>query len=127
MSYSFFSPKEYGGKWKMLQYYAKHFFSPMLISPYEEDGMAKVYICADEMMIRAERNPRTHQFQFVPEHYRMGGFLFGLPVYIDATPGLSGILHISMYSWDSMKPLYNWTQNFQVETHWGNVLGRQES
>lgn len=117
MSYSFFSPKEYGGKWKMLQYYAKHFFSPMLISPYEEDGVAKVYICADEMMIRAERNPRTHQFQFVPEHYRMGGFLFGLPVYIDATPGLSGILHISMYSWDSMKPLYNWTQNFQVETH----------
>lgn len=111
----FFSPKEYGGKWKMLQYYAKHFFSPMLISPYEENGMAKVYICADEMMIRAERNPRTHQFQFVPEHYRMGGFLFGL--YIDATPVLSGILHISMYSWDSMKPLYNWTQNFQVPTH----------
>ncbi|XP_042909002.1 beta-mannosidase isoform X1 [Parasteatoda tepidariorum] len=31
---------EYGGRWKMLHYYAKNFFSPVLVSPYEENGMA---------------------------------------------------------------------------------------
>ncbi|GFS83583.1 beta-mannosidase [Trichonephila clavipes] len=38
---------EYGGKWKMLHYYAKSFFSPLLVSPYEENGEAVVSVVSD--------------------------------------------------------------------------------
>lgn len=38
---------EYGGKWKMLHYYAKNFFSPLLVSPYEENGEAVVSVVSD--------------------------------------------------------------------------------
>ncbi|GFU32736.1 beta-mannosidase [Nephila pilipes] len=38
---------EFGGKWKMLHYYAKNFFSPLLVSPYEEKGEAVVSIVSD--------------------------------------------------------------------------------
>ncbi|KFM71618.1 Beta-mannosidase, partial [Stegodyphus mimosarum] len=38
---------EYGGKWKMLHYYAKNFFSPLLVSPYEENGVAIASVVSD--------------------------------------------------------------------------------
>ncbi|GIY65432.1 beta-mannosidase [Caerostris extrusa] len=38
---------EYGGRWKMLHYYAKNFFSPLLISPYEENGTVIVNVVSD--------------------------------------------------------------------------------
>ncbi|XP_055949322.1 beta-mannosidase-like [Argiope bruennichi] len=38
---------EYGGRWKMLHYYAKHFFSPLLVSPYRKDDEAVVSVVSD--------------------------------------------------------------------------------
>ncbi|KAG8191625.1 hypothetical protein JTE90_012342 [Oedothorax gibbosus] len=38
---------EYGGRWKMLHYYAKHFFSPLLVSPYRDDDNATVAVVSD--------------------------------------------------------------------------------
>ncbi|KAL1417940.1 hypothetical protein MTO96_006007 [Rhipicephalus appendiculatus] len=35
------------GEWKMLHYYAKHFFAPLLVSPYEEAGRLVVYVLDD--------------------------------------------------------------------------------
>ncbi|XP_065941841.1 beta-mannosidase isoform X3 [Magallana gigas] len=108
---------EYGGKWKMLQYFAQHFFSPLLISPYEESGMAKVYICVDEIKLHVTRHPHTHHLQFVPNAQHKAGFMFGSPVDSNPQPyslGPKGTLYISMYSWASMEPLYNWTQEYQM-------------
>ncbi|XP_045607068.2 beta-mannosidase isoform X1 [Procambarus clarkii] len=38
---------EYGGRWKMLHYYSKKFFSPMIVSLYRENDDLKVYIVSD--------------------------------------------------------------------------------
>lgn len=42
---------EYGGRWKMLHYFAKRFFSPVLVSPYIDQGYMstslKIYVVND--------------------------------------------------------------------------------
>ncbi|XP_077564268.1 beta-mannosidase-like [Haemaphysalis longicornis] len=40
---------EYGGRWKMLQYFAKRFFSPVLVSPYVSDLSLRVFIINDHL------------------------------------------------------------------------------
>ncbi|XP_022090412.1 beta-mannosidase-like [Acanthaster planci] len=43
---------EYGGKWKMLHYYAKDFFAPLLASGVEDDkGVLSVYVITDSERI----------------------------------------------------------------------------
>ena len=44
---------DYYGRWKALQYYARRFYAPILVSPHVEDGALKVYIVSDK--IKAER------------------------------------------------------------------------
>jgi beta-mannosidase len=39
---------DYYGRWKALQYYARRFYAPTLVSPHVEDGSVKVYIVSDE-------------------------------------------------------------------------------
>jgi beta-mannosidase len=36
------------GRWKALQYYARRFFAPILVSPHMEDGTVKVYVVSDK-------------------------------------------------------------------------------
>jgi beta-mannosidase len=38
---------DYYGRWKALQYYARRFYAPILVSPHVEDGTLKVYIVSD--------------------------------------------------------------------------------
>ncbi len=38
---------DYDGRWKALQYYARRFYAPILVSPHVEDGMVRVYIVSD--------------------------------------------------------------------------------
>jgi beta-mannosidase len=38
---------DYYGRWKALQYYARRFYSPLLVSPHLEDGMFNVYVVSD--------------------------------------------------------------------------------
>ena len=40
-------PIEYGGKWKMLHYYAKNFFSPIVASGMVQEGELYVYVITD--------------------------------------------------------------------------------
>ena len=40
---------DYYGRWKALQYYARRFYAPVLVSPHVEDGALKVYIVSDKM------------------------------------------------------------------------------
>ena len=39
---------DYYGRWKALQYYARRFYAPLLVSPHVEDGMLAVYIVSDK-------------------------------------------------------------------------------
>ena len=39
---------DYDGRWKALQYYARRFYAPVLVSPHIEDGSVKVYIVSDK-------------------------------------------------------------------------------
>lgn len=39
---------DYYGRWKALQYYARRFYSPILVSPTLEDGSLAVYIVSDQ-------------------------------------------------------------------------------
>ncbi len=38
---------DYTGRWKALQYYARRFYAPVLVSPHEEDGEVRVVGVAD--------------------------------------------------------------------------------
>jgi beta-mannosidase len=39
---------DYYGRWKALQYYARRFYAPILVSPHVEEGSVKVYIVSDK-------------------------------------------------------------------------------
>ena len=39
---------DYYGRWKALQYYARRFYAPILVSPHVEDGALKIYIVSDK-------------------------------------------------------------------------------
>jgi beta-mannosidase len=39
---------DYFGRWKALQYYARRFYSPLLVSPREKNGSVYVYVVSDE-------------------------------------------------------------------------------
>src|SRR5687768_9503545 len=40
---------DYTGRWKALQYYARRFYSEMLVNPYEENGSLNFYIVSDRV------------------------------------------------------------------------------
>ncbi len=39
---------DYDGRWKALQYYARRFYAPILVSPHVEDGSLRVYVVSDK-------------------------------------------------------------------------------
>ncbi|HME57585.1 MAG TPA: glycoside hydrolase family 2 protein [Terracidiphilus sp.] len=39
---------DYYGRWKALQYYARRFYAPVLVSPHVEEGSLKIYIVSDK-------------------------------------------------------------------------------
>ena len=44
---------DYYGRWKALQYYARRFYAPILVSPHVESGSLKVYIVSDKTEAQA--------------------------------------------------------------------------
>uniref|UniRef100_A0A5F8G3D5 Beta-mannosidase n=1 Tax=Monodelphis domestica TaxID=13616 RepID=A0A5F8G3D5_MONDO len=54
---------EYGGKWKMLHYFARHFFSPLLPVGFEDDGVFYIYGVSDlHKDYKMTLNVRVHQW-----------------------------------------------------------------
>ncbi|WP_152981759.1 hypothetical protein [Hymenobacter sp. AT01-02] len=43
---------DYYGRWKALQYYAKRFYEPVLVSPHEEGDNVRVYVVSDRTTLR---------------------------------------------------------------------------
>jgi beta-mannosidase len=57
------SSVDYFGRWKALQYYARRFYSPVLVSPHVEDGQVKLYVVSDRTEpLRAELHVRLLDF-----------------------------------------------------------------
>ncbi|XP_055330943.1 beta-mannosidase-like [Paramacrobiotus metropolitanus] len=58
------SSMEFGGKWKMLHYYAKEFFQPVLLSPYiDKDGYFRISLINDHLeQISDQMNIRIFDF-----------------------------------------------------------------
>lgn len=57
------SSVDYFGRWKALQYYARRFYSPVLLSPHVEDGQVKLYVVSDRTApLRAELRVRLLDF-----------------------------------------------------------------
>ena len=50
---------DYYGRWKALQYYARRFYAPVLVSPHVENGALKVYIVSDLTRVPAGTNLRV--------------------------------------------------------------------
>lgn len=40
---------DYYGRWKALQYYAKRFYAPVLVSPHEEGDNVRIYVVSDQL------------------------------------------------------------------------------
>lgn len=54
---------DYEGRWKALQYYARRFYAPVLVSPVEEDGALAVYVVSDHTIAeQAELSVRLMKF-----------------------------------------------------------------
>jgi beta-mannosidase len=54
---------DYYGRWKALQYYARRFYAPVLVSPHVEDGAVAVYIVSDKAT-SAKAQLRTRLMKF---------------------------------------------------------------
>ena len=53
------SSVDYFGRWKALQYYARRFYSPVLVSPHVEENQVRLYIVSDRTEpLRAELRVR---------------------------------------------------------------------
>ncbi|HEX8338873.1 MAG TPA: glycoside hydrolase family 2 protein [Pyrinomonadaceae bacterium] len=58
------SSVDYFGRWKALQYYARRFYAPVLLSPHVEGGEVKLYIVSDRTEpLRAELRVRLLDFE----------------------------------------------------------------
>jgi beta-mannosidase len=58
------SSTDYYGRWKALQYYARRFYAPVLVSPHVKDGTVKTYIVSDKMEpIHAQLKVRLMDFE----------------------------------------------------------------
>eukprot|EP00106_Octopus_bimaculoides_P007539 XP_014774981.1 PREDICTED: beta-mannosidase-like [Octopus bimaculoides] len=94
---------EYDGTWKMLHYYSKKFFSPVLISPYfVNEKMLYINIVVDSIPIK--------------EHRRPDGSLEMVPLNISKNKNsvLTGILHVELYNWKNRTPVKSWTQKYSL-------------
>ncbi|HEX8151026.1 MAG TPA: glycoside hydrolase family 2 protein [Pyrinomonadaceae bacterium] len=58
------SSVDYFGRWKALQYYARRFYNPVLVSPHVEGGQVKLYVVSDRAdPLRAELRVRLLDFE----------------------------------------------------------------
>ncbi|WAR04162.1 MANBA-like protein [Mya arenaria] len=122
---------EYGGKWKVLHYFARKFFAPILISPYIEGYALKVHLVLDELPAIDHSNPLDIELNLKPEvmEDERPFSLFSLWSWtndaLERLKGqlkkpseilslLEGNLYMRIYSWDSLEPRYTEEIPFHV-------------
>ncbi|XP_060593754.1 beta-mannosidase-like [Ruditapes philippinarum] len=128
---------EYGGKWKMLHYYAIHFFSPVLISPFisnhESTDHLQVYIVVDELSeFQRTKLQDGNNFPNLDNRHELpamlGNTLFPswkkqslLDILKDKLEErnevlslFSGTVYMRVYSWDSLDTKYTEQLEFKL-------------
>ncbi|KAK7092217.1 beta-mannosidase-like [Littorina saxatilis] len=123
---------DYSGRWKMLHYYARKFFNPLLVSPYLNGSILEVHVVVDEIPTVAIRDPLTHRLRFepmrdvydVPKSGR-GKNIRELSV---KTKGVvNGTLYMIMLRWDNWVPLKFWTVPYKLNTTAQSVFSQNVS
>lgn len=119
---------EYGGKWKILHYFAQHFFEPTLVSPFIDGNDINVYIVLDELPVKEIRDVH-HKLHFQPKSNPRPFSLYDMETLlsnhatidspINQIPSrnldeFSGTLYVDMFSWDNNQALYTWKVPFKV-------------
>ncbi|CAH1775715.1 unnamed protein product [Owenia fusiformis] len=116
---------EYGGKWKMLQYYALKFYNRTIISPYIEadNKTVSVYYIEDKLPMKLpphDHHPDTN-LKFKPRDGAKGLYDVLMDVSVDDANQVGDSrepeahsLFIDVYSWDGTpsKPLMTYQENF---------------
>ncbi|XP_065302863.1 beta-mannosidase-like isoform X2 [Dermacentor albipictus] len=90
---------EYGGRWKMLHYFAKKFFSPVLVSPFIDGSDLRVFVVNDRLLPlrHVSLSIIVQQWtSFIPSHL-MG---FRLTVVSSVTGPFSSDLEPSVYKYN---------------------------
>ena len=134
---------EYGGKWKMLHYFAKKFFGPTLISPYIDGENVTVYYISDRMRGNSLTTATKND---IPQlRYRQNGGIHSRVVpgilwhddghaqhhsVVRMNVSYSGVedIHIVMgrcYKWMSFESGFEWNITFHKVTFWLVVLHGQ--
>ena len=114
---------EYGGKWKMLHYYATHFYNRTLISPYIDGNTLKVNLVhetpASERMTahKSQESIRWHSLgqNAVPD-YSAGGQTVdksGVVSMERAGGAASWTVQVTLQTWACHQPLKTWTTSIQ--------------
>ncbi|XP_046568092.1 beta-mannosidase-like [Haliotis rubra] len=100
---------DYKGKWKMLHYFVRKFFGPVLISPYMDGNLLNIYMVVDDVFLTAN----TGMNVFSPATNRPLSSNFSNHGKTTAV-ATSGTLFIQMYRWDSFTPLKTWNVTYKA-------------
>nr|BAL43431.1 beta-D-mannosidase [Aplysia kurodai] len=114
---------DYEGRWKMLHYYAQHFFQPTLVSPYLQDNNTlNVFMAVDGVPSLERRDNLTGELRFEPmsdiddikkSSIHAQDVSDTLAAINKAT---SGRLTVTMYNYASFTPLKSWNVDYSMNT-----------
>ncbi|XP_012940722.1 beta-mannosidase [Aplysia californica] len=114
---------DYEGRWKMLHYYARHFFQPTLVSPYlRTTASLDVYMVVDQIPTVERRDENKGELRFEPmtdvEDLRRSSIppqdVASTQAAVDRAT--TGRLTLTMYTYASFSPLKSWTVDYSMNT-----------
>ncbi|XP_071100815.1 beta-mannosidase-like [Haliotis cracherodii] len=108
---------DYTGKWKMLHYYARKFFAPVLISPFIDGNFLNIYMVVDEIPLSEVKDTKTGMNVFTPATSLLqSSFPNHEAVHLmkKTTEATVGTLFIEIYRWDNFTPLMTYTYAYNV-------------
>ncbi|XP_071101412.1 beta-mannosidase-like [Haliotis cracherodii] len=112
---------DYTGKWKMLHYYARKFFAPVLISPFTDDNSLNIYMVVDEIPLTEVKDTKTGMNVFTPATSFISLLQSNFPreeavhLMTKTAEATTGVLYIQMYQWDSFTPLRTWNVTYKLK------------
>ncbi|KAK7109878.1 hypothetical protein V1264_013839 [Littorina saxatilis] len=107
---------DFSGRWKMLHNYALQFFSPLLVSPYQDGNDLDIFVVVDQIPTVEVRDPDTQQLRFEPTTKVKVGDDDVLDLASKVEKATTGVMTVEMYSWKSFTPLHTWTVDYKLNT-----------
>ncbi|KAK6181475.1 hypothetical protein SNE40_009318 [Patella caerulea] len=118
---------DYNLKWKMIHYYARHFFNPNLISPYINGTNLNIYMVIDEIPNHLYRHPDTHTLEFRPlQEHRKLEEIYPKNVDSERVMTLDNTVIMEMYTWNNFTPLKTWTIPYKLNQTSGLIFQKNQ-